>query len=259
MSRKTDSGSLSLPGAIIIAGALIAVALIWIYKPANNGRPSTANSDNNTPNTASTGIPPVTAADHLLGNPNAPIKLIEYSDLSCPYCKEFNPTMEQVMDTYGPGGKVAWIYRHFPLYQPVDGVIPHPNSLIQAEALECAAQLGGNSGFFAFEKKWFSVFPDDGAGRGATIDREVIRKTAEDIGLDAVSFNECVSSGRFKSRIEQSFADSLKAGVTGTPLTIMVTPSGNQIPLIGVQPFTTLKRAIDTLITTIPATTTPTL
>ncbi len=255
MTRKQEAGYLTLPAAVIIAGALIAGALIWINKPASSG--PVANRPSGEPQAASGGVPAVTAADHILGNPNAPIKLIEYSDLSCPYCKLFNPALEQVMDTYGPTGKVAWIYRHFPLFRQVQGIIPHPNSLIQAEALECAAQLGGNAGFFEFEKIWFNAFPEDGAGRSAAIDREAIRKTAEGAGLDPVSFNDCLSSGRFKEKIEQAYDAGLKAGVTGTPLTIIITPSGNQIPLEGVQTFPMLKKVIDTLITTIPATSTP--
>lgn len=256
MPKRLESGYLTLPAAIIIAGALIAGAIIWINKPPSSG-PSTGRPSGD-PQAASTGIPAVTASDHILGNPNAPIKLVEYSDLSCPYCKLFNPALEQVMEAYGPTGKVAWVYRHFPLFRQVQGVIPHPNSLVQAEALECAAQLGGNAGFFRFEKIWFDAFPEDGAGRSAALDREAIRKTAEEAGLDAVSFNECLSSGRFKAKIEQAYDAGLKAGVTGTPLTIIITPSGNQIPLEGVQTFPMLKKVIDTLITTIPQSATST-
>lgn len=259
MNKKTtltSSGSLSLPGAIIIAGALIAVALIWINKPANtnglfNDRDNLTGGDSNA--AARTGIAPVTAADHILGNPNAPIKLIEYSDPSCPYCKLFNPTLEQIMDVYGPTGKVAWIYRHLPLFKPVNGEIPHPNSLMQSEAFECAGQLGGNTAFFAFEKKWFNVFPEDGAGRNATADKEQLMSIARNVGLDTPSFNECLSSGRFKDKIERAYDEGLVAGITGTPFTVMVTPSGNQIPLVGSQTYGVLKTTIDMLITTIPA------
>ncbi|MCX6715702.1 MAG: thioredoxin domain-containing protein [Candidatus Taylorbacteria bacterium] len=261
MTKRITSGALSLPSAIVIAAALIAIAIIFINKPTNtDGTGINRPGENSNKPAASVGIAPVTIDDHILGNPNAPIKLIEYSDLSCPYCKLFNPTLEQIMNTYGPTGKVAWIYRHFPLFKPVDGTIPHPNSLLQAEALECSAKLGGNTSFFAFEKKWFEIFPDDGAGRNATLDREVIDNVARNVGLDPVSFNDCLSSGRFKSKIEKAYDDGLKAGITGTPLTIIVTPSGNQIPLVGSQTYSILKTTIDTLITTIPAgsaTTTP--
>ncbi len=253
MPRKT-SGALSLASAVIIAGTLIAVALIWINRPSD--RSQTPNDQGNTASqSAVAGFAEVTVADHILGNPNAPIKLIEYSDLSCPYCKLFNPTLTQIMDMYGPTGKVAWVYRHFPLFKPVNGEIPHPNSLMQSEALECAAQLGGNKAFFDFEKKWFDAFPTDGANRNAVLDRQVIDGIAREIGIDPVSFNDCMSTGRFKGKIDKAYEDGLRAGISGTPFTVVITPSGNKIPLIGIQTYSTLKATIDTLITTIASTT----
>lgn len=253
MRRKT-SGALSLPGAVIIAGALIAVALIWINRPADRGW-TPKGQDNAVPQSAAAGFAEVTAADHILGNPNAPIKLIEYSDLSCPYCKLFNPTLTQIMDIYGPTGKVAWVYRHFPLFKPINGEIPHPNSLMQSEALECVGQLGGNKAFFDFEKKWFDAFPTDGANRNAVLDRQVIDGIARDIGIDPASFDDCMSSSRFKDRIDKAYEDGLRAGISGTPFTVVITPSGNKIPLVGIQTYSTLKATIDTLITTIASTT----
>jgi len=241
---------MTLPGAIIVAGALVAMALIWISRPAaapasvrGSGAPSAASS-----------MAPITAADHILGNPNASIKLVEYSDPSCPYCKTFNPTMEAIMAGYGPGGRVAWVYRQFPLDRPDEnGDILHPNSGKEAAAFECAGALGGTTVFFAYEKRWFDVFPSDGASRSASDDEAQIAQTAKDVGLDPVSFNECLSSGRFNDKLDKSYADGLNAGITGTPYTVIITPSGTDIPLSGAISYTTLKTAIDTLISSIPA------
>jgi protein-disulfide isomerase len=82
------------------------------------------------------------ADDHVLGDPNANIVIIEYSDLECPFCQRFHDSMLQVMDEYGKKGEVAWVYRHFPL----DNI--HPNARKQAEGAECATELGGNDGFW---------------------------------------------------------------------------------------------------------------
>jgi len=234
-------GALSLPSAVIIAGALIAVSIILINKPVKkDSKPSVVD--------VSPLVPAVTANDHVLGNPNAPIKLIEYSDLSCPFCKVYNSTLVSIMDTYGPEGKVAWVYRHFPLFRPINGSVPHPNSLMQAEALECAAGLGGNKAFFDFEKKWFSLFNENDATRPKEEDRKVLDGIAKDIGLDIVAFNECMSVGRYRDRIERAYDEALDLGINGTPLTIVVTPSNSQIALIGLQTFGTLKATIDTLL-----------
>jgi hypothetical protein len=59
-------------------------------------------------------VKPVGPTDHLLGSSTAPVKIIEFSDFECPFCKRFHATMRQLMDEYGKEGKIAWVYRHFP-------------------------------------------------------------------------------------------------------------------------------------------------
>jgi protein-disulfide isomerase len=248
MEPKPLNPLLTLPSAIIIAGTVIAIAIIWTHKPAASA--VAAPSTTAPAAAAQASLPPVASSDHILGNPNAPIKIVEYSDPSCPYCKEYNPTMEQVMAAYGAGGQVAWIYRQFPLDQPdASGNVLHPNAGNQAEAFECAASLGGNTAFWTYEKEWFTVFPSDGADRSPADDAVQIAQVAKDSGLDAVAFSDCLSSAQFKSKIDAEYQGGLGAGVTGTPYTFIITPSGTDIPLPGVESYTTLKSTIDTLMT----------
>ncbi|MCX6736097.1 MAG: thioredoxin domain-containing protein [Candidatus Parcubacteria bacterium] len=87
---------------------------------------------------------PVTAKDHILGNPNADVKIITHADLECPFCKRFHATMEDVMKQYQAEGKVAWVIRHFPLTQL------HDKAPLEAEASECANELGGNAKFWEY-------------------------------------------------------------------------------------------------------------
>lgn len=79
-------------------------------------------------------IKEVTSSDHVRGNVNAPITLIEFSDFDCPFCKRFHPTMTQLLDEYPD--KVRWVYRHLPLTDL------HPNAAKKALASECAAEQG---------------------------------------------------------------------------------------------------------------------
>jgi protein-disulfide isomerase len=86
-------------------------------------------------------IPPVSEADHMMGNSSAQVYLIEYSDLQCPYCQKFHPTATQIKEEYD---QLAWVYRHFPL----DSI--HPKARPAALASECVTELGGNEAFWKF-------------------------------------------------------------------------------------------------------------
>lgn len=245
---ESKSSSLTIPGAIIIAAAIIAIALIYVFHPKSvpSNQPV---SPGQIPDIT---MQPVTSSDHILGNPNAPIKIVEYSDASCPFCKLFNPTMLQVMNQYGAAGQVAWVYRDFPLDQPdQNGHVLHPNAGTEAQAFECAALIGGNDKFWAYEKEWYNVIPEDGAERSAATDMAQIQQVAKDVGLDAASFNTCVTSGRTKDTVQKQYLDGINAGASGTPYSIILTPSGSKIPLVGTQTYPTMKAAIDALIPTI--------
>ncbi len=244
------SSLITLPGAIIIAGAIIAVAIIWVRQPAktppapNDATAALANAQSGQIN-----MRDVSAADHIYGNPNAPIKIVEYSDPSCPYCKAFNPTMEQVISEYGPSGKVAWVYRSFPLDKPdADGNILHKNAGHESQALECAASVGGNDKFWAFEKKLYEVTPSVTSATPNGLDQSELPIIAKSVGIDQNSFTDCLGSGQFASKVEADYTDGINAGVSGTPYSVMITHSGSKIPMVGAEPYTTIKSAIDALL-----------
>ena len=246
--NNNRSQFVTIPGAIIIAAAIIAVAIIYVFKPSS----PTNTAKINTPQVPTVTMANVTSNDHIFGNPNAPIKIVEFSDPSCPYCKMFNPTMEQIMSAYGASGNVAWVYRSFPLDTPdSNGNILHPNAGHEAQALECAASIGGNEKFWAYEKKWYDEFPLQGATqRSIADDTKQLVDVATSVGLDASRFNDCLSSGQFKSKIQDQYTDGINAGVSGTPYSIIISPSGNKIPIAGAVSFATLKSTIDALLST---------
>jgi len=94
---------------------------------------------------------PVTALDHIRGNPDAKVVMVEYSDTECPFCKVFHATMQQVMNDYGKDGRVAWVYRHF----PIDSL--HSKARKEAEAMECAYDQGGDEKFWSFTDRLYEV------------------------------------------------------------------------------------------------------
>src|SRR3989338_5116050 len=148
--------------------------------------------------------------DHMLGNPNAPIVMVEYSDLECPFCKTFHKTMQTILDEYGKDGKVAWIYRHFPLDI-------HPKAPKESEATECAFELGGNKAFWDYVNKIFEITP---ANNG--LDHAKLPEIAGQIGLNMNDFQTCLDSGRYAEKVKADYNDGLKAGVNGTPNTVLV-------------------------------------
>jgi protein-disulfide isomerase len=94
-------------------------------------------------------IRPITPDDHIVGDPNAEIIIVEYSDLDCPFCKTFHRTMYEVVEK--SEGRVAWVYRHYPLPQL------HPNAFRKAEETECAWEQGGNEAFWKYTDTLFGV------------------------------------------------------------------------------------------------------
>jgi protein-disulfide isomerase len=227
---------LTIPGAIIIGCAIIALAIIWTQKPVPAAPAAAGNI-----NLGESNLAPVTKDDHILGNPNAIIKIVEYSDPSCPYCKSFHPIMRKVIEEYGPSGKVAWVYRHFPLDF-------HPNANKEGQAMECAAKLGGNEKFWEYTHRLYEVTPAVTQTTPAGLDPRQLPVIASEVGLNVGAFTECLASDQFRSKVDAGLVDGQNAGVTGTPYSIILTPSGGKIPIMGAEQYATLKSTIDTLL-----------
>ncbi|KKQ77558.1 MAG: Sodium/proton antiporter, partial [Parcubacteria group bacterium GW2011_GWA1_38_7] len=118
-TESKQSNKISIPTAIILAGIIIGGAVIYSSNRTNTA--GTANQPQQQQVAQQTGdldqMAAISDSDHVRGNPDAPVKIVEYSDTECPFCKRFHSTMQEVMNEYGKDGKVAWVYRHFPLDQ----------------------------------------------------------------------------------------------------------------------------------------------
>lgn len=231
--KKRDD--LSIPLAIVFAGVLVGGAIIF--------------SDRTAPPTAIKDVVPIREEvgadgdmapiaelmlkedDHVLGNPNADVLIIEYSDTECPFCKKFHETMMQVTDQYAKSGDVAWVYRHFPL----DMI--HPKARKEAEAQECANELGGNDAFWKYTDKLFEITPSNNG-----LDASELPRIAGLVGLDVERFSACLASGRYAERVERDFISGVEVGVKGTPYSIVWNrKTGKQMPVNGAALFTQVK------------------
>lgn len=176
----------------------------------------------------------ITDDDWIKGDPNAKISIVEFSDTECPFCKRVHPTLQQIVEDYD--GEVNWVYRHFPLTSI------HPKAPKEAEATECAGELGGNDGFWAYLDRLFEVTPSNNG-----LDASQLPQIAEDVGLNVAKFQECLDSGKYASVVQDELAQATAAGGTGTPYSVIV--SGDQkVPISGAVPYAQFQSVIDSLL-----------
>jgi protein-disulfide isomerase len=175
--------------------------------------------------------------DHIFGNPDAPVSLIEYSDFECPYCKRFHATARKAVDEYQ--GKVNWVYRHFPLS------FHNPGAQKQAEAAECAAELGGNDGFWAYTDALYERTKS--GGRGFPLSALV--PLAEELGMDGAEFRACLDSGRHTARVQEDLQEGSRIGVTGTPGNVLLNNETGEVHMMpGALPYERLSAQLEKLL-----------
>jgi len=179
--------------------------------------------------------------DHVYGNPDAPVSLVEYSDFECPFCKRFHSTAREIVESYD--GRVNWVYRHFPL------PMHNPGAQQQAEASECAAALGGNDAFWTYSDTIFERTRSN--GNGFPLDGLV--PLAEEIGLDGDAFRRCLEEERFVERVNQDYEEGMRIGIRGTPGNVLLhNESGRAIPMPGAVPAGTISQSVDRLLEEAP-------
>ncbi|MBU1039252.1 DsbA family protein [Patescibacteria group bacterium] len=220
---------------------LLGLLLTTTYLLTNKNKTEKITNSPNQPtanNTDTVGLNPplqpvnITAkdTDYIRGNKNAAITLIEYSDLECPFCQRFHPSMLQLLQEYPE--QVRWIYRHFPLSF-------HANAQKEAEAVECAGKLGGNDKFWLYLDTIFNRTTSNGTG--FALDK--LTPLAVEIGLPKDKFETCLESGEFAGKVQNDLQEGSSFGVSGTPTTFV-----NGQPVEGAVPYAQLKQIVDSLL-----------
>lgn len=221
---ENSKSNLGVPIAIVIAGLLVAGA---IYLGQNKSPAPVADNTNPPANTYQLDkMTAVSQSEHLRGNPEAKIVLVDYSDLECPFCKMFHWSMQEIMKKYSD--QIAWVYRHYPL-DCNGGTTPgcralHPKARKEAEASECVAELGGNDKFWQYIDKIFEVTPSNDG-----LDLAELPKIAKEIGIDETAFNACLASGRSAARVQADSDNGDKIGIDGTPFVVLLAPNDIRI------------------------------
>jgi len=176
---------------------------------------------------ASVNAQELTDDDPFLGDKNAPLTIIEFSDFQCPFCARFRQqTFDQIKTQYIDTGKVKFVYRDFPLTSI------HSYAQKAAEAGECADD---QNKFWEMHDKIF-----EGQSVWASSGVSVFKQYAQELGLDSKKFNDCLDSGKYKDEVEKDLNDATSSGGQGTPYFII----GNT-PVSGAQPFNSFQAVIE--------------
>ncbi len=243
------ANNLGIPVAIVIAAALIAGAIYMSGVQQTSKDVVKVGGTGNDPAqqvTPEVDVAPVTEADHIRGNPNAPIMIVEYSDIDCPFCRLFHDTMNKIMADFGSDGKVAWVFRQFPIVQL------HPDAPKIAMASECVSELGGNESFWKFLDALNASRKVEYDANGSLKSVEPTNVTrlsefATTAGVDKGKFELCLNSDKYAEKIQSDIAAATAAGAQGTPFSYLIV--GNErVPINGAQPYETVKQIINNAI-----------
>ncbi len=220
-----------IAASTLIGAILVCLTILWV----NAGTPSLFTFTKNDELKAQI-VPPEINSDNLmdddavLGDKNAPVTIVEFSDFQCLYCRKFwVETMPQLKKVYIDTGKVKFVYRDFPLSF-------HPSARVSAEASECAAD---QNKYWEMHDVLFSEQAKQGTGTIGYVVND-IKKWAGQIGLDMTKFSSCLDSGKYKDEVAKDIQDGTAIGVTGTPAFVI----GSQV-ISGAYPFSEFQKAID--------------
>ena len=137
----------------------------------------------------------------LLGAPDAPLTLIEFSDYQCPYCRQFvENTFPALRRDYIETGKLRYMFRDLPLDRL------HPQARKAAEAAHCAREQGQ---YWAMHDLLFQ--------HQQALQTESLKEYAQHLGLDAPTFEDCLVQGKYASAVQQNLDEGTAAGIQGTP------------------------------------------
>lgn len=235
-------------GTIIVACLIIAGTILY-----NNSKSSSKNDvvvNENVPNQQQqqqqpTGPVKVSVDnDAVLGDKNAPLTMIEFSDYECPFCKRhFTDVYPQIKKDYIDKGKLKLVYRDFI-------AVPSHNPLATSEAMaaECAREQGGDSVYFKYHDEIFKRTTSNGNGLAAS----QLAVIAKDLGLNSAVLQQCLDSNKYKDEVNEDIADAAKAGVRGTPSFFVGKSSADGVIdgtiIVGAQPYSAFKVIIDEML-----------
>lgn len=226
-AQAHGGGQYGIPIAIIVTGALIAGAIIF----SSGGNASAGNVSGAAPSGhqrvgGNFRLPDDT--DHVRGNPDGKVTIVEFSDFECPFCARLHPSLKRLTEE---NDDVKWVYRHFPLSQI------HVSALGAATASECVAKLAGNDAFWEFAD---TVFTNQNR-----LGNAFYAETASSLGIDSSAFATCLKDRAIASDVQKDGNEAVQSGGRGTPFAVVITASGQLAPFSGALPYEQLVGLVD--------------
>jgi protein-disulfide isomerase len=216
---------------VIIAGISIAIIIAIAASIGSQSSTETTNLDmGRTHGTVSTAM-----ASPILGDPSAPVTIIEFGDYQCHQCYNwYHDTKPTIHQNYIQTGKVNLVF--------VDLAFLGRDSAKAAQAAYCAEEQGK---FWEYHDLLYQLQQgiDDGWANS-----ERLKAFAFSLGLDPEIFNSCLDSGKFSKRVQYNTGEAKKHGANATPTFIIAGPDGKQQKLVGAQPYAVFKNVIDSMI-----------
>lgn len=224
-----DKYKLFLPISIIVAATVISGTILY-SKTIPLQEKTIVSSNQNKNNQPAVAVDVSVDDDAILGESDAPVTIIEFSDFQCPFCRKFwKDALAQIIKDYVDTGKAKLVFRDYPLSF-------HPMAIPSAQAAECAKEQGK---FWEMHDIMFEEQEKLGTGT-VQYTNDDLKNWAGKIGVNTTQFNECFDSEKYKAEIEKDAADGSTAGVTGTPAIFI-----NGRLTAGAQPFSVFKTIID--------------
>lgn len=254
-SSRTHAGSATPQGMLgfifgVMGGAALSMSLVGVVLgyaigarsgvPLAIGNAPQQVAQQPTPTQPQAPLPPATPPtvddDAVLGDKNAKVTVVEFTDYQCPFCgRHFTNTYGQLKKDYIDTGKIKYVVRDFPLSF-------HPHAQKTAEATECADD---QKKFWEMHDK---IFETQAAWSNSTDIVPTLKQYAADLKLNTSTFNTCLDSGKYKDEVQKDMADGTASGVNGTPGFWVLGPNGKTQQISGAVPLANFQQAIDPML-----------
>ena len=167
----------------------------------------------------------------ILGNPNAPITIVEWGDYQCTYCHAFyKNSKDSLIKEYVDTGKVNFIFRDFPLNGP--------DSVLAAEASYCANDQGK---YWEYHDELYKNWAGEKTG---WVNRNSLDQFAVTVGIDTTQFDKCLDDKKYEQKVLDNQKFGERIGINATP-SFLIFDSKNGTKIIGAQPFSVFKQVLD--------------